>query len=182
MLETLKIVFLYLKNPILEEDENKQLGYRISFFTKLLGLAVLFGFATTPLFVIFEEMGWIDMEQHKLEEAFKDMSPLLILLIAGILVPFFEELIFRAPMTLFHKPSHFRWSFYGFTLVFGFIHITNYDINSAVLLLAPFLVLPQLFVGVVLGYIRVRFGLLWSIALHAVYNTLFFSISFLAEA
>jgi membrane protease YdiL (CAAX protease family) len=181
MLTIIKELFFYIKNPVLEEDQNKAFNYRFRFFLKLLGISIFFGIALTPIFVIFEEIGWIDMDQHKLEEAFKGMSPLVILLIAGILVPVIEELIFRAPITLFSNPNSFKWAFYVFTLTFGFIHITNYELNTTIWLLSPFLVLPQLIVGISLGFIRVRFGLLWSILLHASYNTILFSISFLAE-
>ena len=67
-------------------------------------------------------------------------------------------------------------------LLFGFVHITNFDFTTSVLLLSPILVLPQLLVGGYFGYIRVRFGLQWSILLHGSYNCFFILLSFIPES
>ena len=69
---------------------------------------------------------------------------------------------------------------YVFAILFGLVHITNFKITPSVLLLAPILVLPQICIGGFLGFIRVRFGLLWSIALHGSYNGILMLISFAA--
>ena len=50
------------------------------------------------------------------------------------------------------------------------MHISNFEMTKQVLLFSPLLVAPQISVGFLLGYIRVRFGLIWSMALHACYN------------
>lgn len=50
------------------------------------------------------------------------------------------------------------------------MHISNFEMSTQVLLFSPLLVAPQISVGFLLGYIRVKFGLLWSMALHAIYN------------
>jgi hypothetical protein len=95
----------------------------------------------------------------------------LVVLLAGIiLAPVLEELIFRGPLIFFRNSRFFPYIFYGITLLFGFYHITNFELSRQVLLLSPLLVAPQLCVGVFLGYIRVRFGLLWAMLLHALYN------------
>jgi hypothetical protein len=49
-------------------------------------------------------------------------------------------------------------------------------------LLSPLLVAPQLTVGVFLGFIRVRFGLNWAIALHAFYNLILVGPAILLKA
>ena len=56
------------------------------------------------------------------------------------------------------------------TIAFGYIHIFNFEMNVATILLSPLLVMPQINLGIFAGYIRVCFGLLWSILLHAMYN------------
>lgn len=60
--------------------------------------------------------------------------------------------------------------FYITAICFGLAHINNYhnpfEYGPAIILL----VLPQLFLGFVLGYTRMRFGILQSMALHAAYN------------
>ncbi|MEO5911064.1 MAG: CPBP family glutamic-type intramembrane protease [Pelobium sp.] len=63
-------------------------------------------------------------------------------------------------------PSHF----YLTAICFGLVHISNYsnplDYGFPIILL----VLPQLFIGLILGYVRMRFGLSKSIIMHAGYN------------
>ncbi|MGB0564495.1 MAG: type II CAAX prenyl endopeptidase Rce1 family protein [Spirulinaceae cyanobacterium] len=61
-----------------------------------------------------------------------------------------------------------RLIFYTLTLLFGTIHITNYE--SQVWGLLPLLVLPQILAGLLFGFVRVRYGFGWAIALHAFHN------------
>jgi hypothetical protein len=67
----------------------------------------------------------------------------------------------------------FPWLFYGSALTFGLIHLGNYSFGETGLVTvaaAPLLVLPQALGGLVLGYNRVRLGVLPAIAQHAAYN------------
>jgi len=182
MKETFLNLFNYLKNPILEKDTNQDLNYRFKIFFHILLISILTGIIITPIFALFEEMNWIDMENHKVEELFAGMNKFVIILIGAIIVPAFEELLFRGPITAFKTAKSFKIGFYILTLIFGFIHITNFDLTSTVLLLSPILVLPQLLVGGYFGYIRVRFGLQWSILLHGCYNCFFLLLSFIPES
>lgn len=178
----MKITFLnliaYLKNPILEQDANTSLKYRFSIFFQLLLISLLTSIATTPLIVIVDALKLVDIDAHKAEQLFNDMDIIQLLFTAAIAVPIIEELIFRAPITLFKKPKTFKFGFYIFSIIFGFIHIFNFEITPNVLLLSPLLVLPQLLVGSYFGYIRVRFGLQWSILLHGCYNGVLITMSF----
>lgn len=57
-----------------------------------------------------------------------------------------------------------------YTIVFAVMHLlnfTNLEINP---LLYIFLIFPQLFIGIILGYIRITYGLRYSILMHACYN------------
>ena len=63
---------------------------------------------------------------------------------------------------------HPRLLFYGTTLAFGALHITNYD--PSVWPLMVFLVLPQTILGLWLGYIRLRYGFGWAVLGHAFHN------------
>ncbi len=58
--------------------------------------------------------------------------------------------------------------FYLSAILFGAIHIGNY--NSRVWALMPLLVLPQCVLGLLLGFVRVRYGLGWAIFTHAFHN------------
>lgn len=65
---------------------------------------------------------------------------------------------------------YFKVIFYTFVIMFAFMHITNYTDRLAILLIAPLLVLPQLIVGFLLSYIRMRQGFGYAVFAHAIYN------------
>ncbi|MXO75706.1 CPBP family intramembrane metalloprotease [Altererythrobacter aerius] len=65
---------------------------------------------------------------------------------------------------------HFPWFFYASALLFAGVHLSNFAGASPALL--P-LVLPQFVLALLLGYLRVRHGLLAGIALHMLHNALF---------
>ncbi|MXO61184.1 CPBP family intramembrane metalloprotease [Altererythrobacter salegens] len=69
---------------------------------------------------------------------------------------------------------HFRWFYWGSALAFGSVHLTNFTSGNALILLP--LTLPQLLLGLILGYARTRFGLWSSMLMHAAHNTLFISL------
>jgi membrane protease YdiL (CAAX protease family) len=130
-----------------------------------------------------------------------------MLLIGVITIPLLEEILFRFPMKyernyLLHlliaavglfAPAKHRsailanarslWSrffglfFYGMTLVFAFAHLNNYVDAEKLLIWSPFLIFTQFLTGLVLGYIRIRFGLLWSWGYHALFNFVLLSVA-----
>ena len=181
MKETFLNLVAYLKNPVPGEDTNTDLKYRFQIFFQILVISILTAFIITPVFGLLEELQLINMEDHKLDDIFKSMGIPLMILVGAIIAPIFEELIFRGPITLFKKPKSFKIAFYFFTLIFGFVHITNFELTTNVLLLSPILVLPQIILGGYLGHIRVRFGLKWSMLLHGTYNCFFLLISTLID-
>jgi len=181
MIEIVKEVFNYLKNPVMDEDENTDLTYRLSLFFKLLVISLITGFVISPIFGMLEILELINLENHAAEQMMKNMTKFQILAFGVILAPFFEELIFRAPITLFKNPKYFKIVFYVFAVLFGFVHITNFELTKNVLLLSPLLVLPQILLGSYLGFIRVKFGLHWSMFLHASYNGILIGISFFVD-
>lgn len=61
-----------------------------------------------------------------------------------------------------------RVIFYGLTGIFGAIHITNYGVQVWPLL--PILVLPQVIVGLWLGFIRLHYGFGWAVLAHSFHN------------
>ncbi len=181
MKETFFNLVIYLKNPILEKDSNTDLKYRFKIFFHILIISVATGLIISPIFALIHELQWVNMENHQVEEMFKGMGIFQMILLGAIIVPIIEELIFRGPITSFKKPNSFKFGFYFFALVFGFIHISNFEMTKNVLILSPILVLPQLLLGGYFGYIRVRFGLQWSMLMHGTYNGLFILLGTLSE-
>jgi len=70
---------------------------------------------------------------------------------------------------LFWK-NKFRWIVYTSVLLFGYMHLFNYEIKIWTLLFSPFLVLPQINSGIITSYIRIRYGFIYALAKHSLWN------------
>ena len=155
-----------------------------------------------------EQLGLWEEDMHSLQKIFQEMEPVLIFLFAVIVAPLFEEVMFRLILK-FRSNFLILWSihigvalhlgqkrsllktarkvwdkfygrvFYLMTMAFGLMHIMNFEPSLNIYLLAPILVAPQILIGINLGYLRVRFGLIWSILFHAFYNGVLMSIALL---
>ena len=76
----------------------------------------------------------------------------------------------------------FPFAFWGTSLGFGLMHLANYEGGEMGILL-PLIILPQFTVGVILGYVRMRFGLWSAMVFHGAYNTALLTFfSLLSEA
>lgn len=162
--------FQYLRSVL---DGTKKLhklkpGWKKSYLLRVLGaylvldliLNLIIGY---PLFTLLED--YYDTYTEVLE------SPLEWLIIGVTIVPIIEEIIFRGPMTLAKKnikASH--WLFWLLTIAFALVHITNYDFDIIPIWAYPLMVLPQFITGILLGIVRIRFGLRYSIILHSAFN------------
>ncbi|MGB3151600.1 MAG: CPBP family intramembrane glutamic endopeptidase, partial [Maribacter sp.] len=129
-------------------------------------LSMILGILISSLETIFR----IDLGKHAIDDFFQNYPLFLLFAAAVIAAPVLEELLFRGAMICFKKKSYFPFIFYMLTLVFGFYHITNFEITKTILLHSPILVAPQLIVGSLLGFVRIKFGLIWAMAFHACYN------------
>jgi membrane protease YdiL (CAAX protease family) len=83
----------------------------------------------------------------------------------------------RPPFAFFGR--HFAWFYAAAALAFALIHMTNYSQGMGVNLLP--LVVPQLLVGLILGYARVTYGLWSDIALHMSHNALLIALVLLQK-
>lgn len=137
----------------------------------LLKWTLVISLVLAMLIGIVGHLGPWNLEEHALDELFEKYSAIAIFFLGCVLAPITEELIFRGPLWFFRDAKVFPWVFYGFTLAFALVHLSNYPNLKEIWPLAPLLISPQLNIGVFLGFIRIRFGLLWSILFHAVYNT-----------
>lgn len=169
----LKEVLIFTKNPVYQEDKNNSLKYRLFTIFQLLVWAIVLSFFFGILIGSVETVWQLDLGKHAIDEFMTMYPPLVLLGAAVILAPVLEELFFRGPLLFFKESSHFKYAYYASILIFGFYHITNFELTKTTLLLAPLLVAPQLSVALFLGYTRIRFGLLWAMVLHACYNLIF---------
>ncbi len=90
-------------------------------------------------------------------------------LLAGILLFVLRK---KPPMAWFQ--AIFPVLFWLSTLAFALIHLLNFGEDNWVILLP--LVLPQFILGMLLGYLRVNYGLWTAIALHMIHNGLIISV------
>ncbi|SHF06468.1 hypothetical protein SAMN03080594_102488 [Arenibacter palladensis] len=112
----------------------------------------------------------MDLGEHAIEKFLENYSIFTLFLMAVVIAPAIEEILFRGPLIWFKNKTYFRYIFYASVLLFAAVHLNNFEMSGQVLYLAPLLVAPQLILGVFLGYVRVKLGLLWSICLHSLYN------------
>lgn len=69
------------------------------------------------------------------------------------------------------KKYYFKLSLYFSALIFGFMHIYNFtDIQSIEIYKLPFLVAPQILLGLIAGYIRLTRGFKYGVLFHALNN------------
>jgi len=103
MKTTFTALIAYLKNPILNQDQNSDLKYRFKIYLHILMISIITSIVISPVFALFEQLNWINLENHKVEELFKEMGKLQIIALASMAIPIIEELIFRGPLTFFKK-------------------------------------------------------------------------------
>lgn len=67
--------------------------------------------------------------------------------------------------------NHFRFFFYFLTILFAFLHIFNFlGFTISNLYFSPLFVIPQFFLGLILGYIRVKNGFIYALLFHSIIN------------
>ena len=171
-METYKDLLLFIRKPAYDPLESPDLSVRFSLLAALLALSLLISFGIAMVLSVLENITDLNLGEHAIDQLFEQYPPAFILIVVAVLAPVIEELIFRGPLYLFRKSRFFALIYYFLTLVFGFYHITNFEITPTVILFSPVLVSPQLCIGFILGYIRVKLGLIWAILLHSIYNTI----------
>ena len=60
--------------------------------------------------------------------------------------------------------------FYTSAILFAILHIMNLDLKTSDLIYLPLILLPFLVLGISFGYLRIRLGFIYSIALHVIIN------------
>ena len=170
MTSLLQKIWQFAQNPKYRQyDYPPKLRWRL--FKNLLGLNLLAAICLGMLLGIVETVTGFNPGEHMMDELFEE-PPLYVLFLAVILAPLLEEAIFRGPLVWFRNWTYFRWAFYLSIILFGAVHLFNFDQYEQTLWAAPLLVAPQLFSGLVLGYTRIKMGLQYSILMHACFNAI----------
>lgn len=166
-------ILQYFKNPDASQEANVFNTQKVKLFWTSFWMIMVCNLGLSVLIYGVEALGWVSMDSHAVMEMIKEESFIFIIFATVVLAPLLEEIIFRAPLGLFKSasPLAFKWTFYGFALAFGAVHISNYQVDpTTAILLFPILTAPQIVAGLFLGLIRVKVGLLYSMLFHAIYN------------
>ncbi len=206
---TLRDLWYFIKKPVELKQVRIPLKVKISTFLALFVIQIPPLIVLSALLSGLEILGLWEEDMHRLQKIFKEMKPGLIFFFAVIIAPLFEEMMFRLilkfrynflilwPIQLLillqisnkinllktilnYWNKFYGWIFYLISIAFGLIHILNFEPSLNIYLLAPVLVAPQILIGINLGYLRIRFGLIWSILFHAFYNGILMSIALLS--
>lgn len=205
----------YLKKPIYCSGERPRVGSFLRLFLITLILVIPFSIVAN----------FITKEFNLKNEEFNLSISFLLFIMAVILAPIYEEIIFRSllkfekiniilfiittpilivvtaihvivsavillsilllsviSLLLIYKrnkielflSSNFKYFFYGVALTFGLTHTSNFAGNFyLILLFSPLLVGPQIVLGLILGYVRMKHGLVYSIIFHMLVNFVF---------
>ena len=205
--ESSRELYSFLKKPVDKAAPDQRFSKKVQqlFILQVLVLALVCLLAY-PIHTIIEQTGLVDLENHAVQKLMEEKSVWLILLSVAVLAPILEELFFRTFIT-FRRNVPFRiiiatagisgrrnkakirgslkrwWKswykiiFYSVAILFAYVHLFNFELTTSVWVLSPFLVLPQFIAGLFLGYMRVKYGLIWSIFLHSMNNLILAGIA-----
>ena len=192
-------LFLFLKKPVEHSNDNHSFKEKLIKLFLILTLEIAITGLWVLLLSALENFGLVSLENHKIEELFKTMPKGILIFAVIIAVPMLEEIIFRSYLRyktnyllrffilLFYVAGkknkehiekrikkiwykQYLYIFYFSAVLFGFVHIFNFDFDYKMLILFPIITAPQIFGGIFIGYFRVRYNLIWGFFLHAIYN------------
>jgi len=196
--QTLTHFWDFLKNPkdykLAYHHQFKLVKKDLIQIFKLDLLVTFIGVATVA---VLQELLSLDFGPNKIEELIN--QPFLLLLVGVLIAPVFEELIFRFMITFrraypyllimglskfFFSASDFKvlrifrkfWSylfpfiFYSSSLLFGWVHSSNYVAGEDVGPLIAIATIPQILLGLLFGFVRIKYGLRYSVLLHGMHN------------
>lgn len=198
----------FLKNPIDELGESISWKQKIKLLFSLLAIEIPFILVFTLLLQGLESLKLIDSNDHSVLKAMQSMPVAVFFFVAVIITPFFEELLFRSYLRYRHNyifttiiglaslggPTNrektasslhsfwikrYKYIFYFSALLFGFVHLANFPFSITIFLLSPILVAPQIILGSIIGYLRVRYGFMMGFFMHALHNAVFVGLGLL---
>jgi membrane protease YdiL (CAAX protease family) len=108
----------------------------------------------------------------ELKEKDLKMSMPVKIATAIIFAPLIEEGMFRLWLGFYRTKNYFKWLYYVSAILFGLVHIFNYQLNDSHYAFIPFITMTQTFGGLMLGYIRIIYGFWYGVLLHALFNVL----------
>ena len=164
LLDYLKVFMNYCirpvhRKPLIEEPKYSMKNLIGGFFVLFAGYMILMSLLS-PL------LGLDDMDHAMV--GLMDQIPMWgIFIVAVIVAPIIEELIFRFPLKFFN--TSFPVFFFAFTIVFAALHIDKFS-GTVADWKTPLLIIPQLFLGFYLGFVRMQFSWPHAVGIHMFNN------------
>lgn len=160
--------------PVFEEISYR-LWLRPTFKNLVFGL----GFLLSTILGSFFSLDWLLYSLPIVSyEVFTVLYFFLIsgisIFVVGALLLLFEKIVKSSFADHTTGSKKFKFVYYSSIVLFALVHTFNYDITK-VWIIAPILVLPQLLIGLYFGFVRMNFGLKWSIVAHCLHNFLLIS-------
>ncbi|NNG08954.1 MAG: CPBP family intramembrane metalloprotease [Arenibacter sp.] len=171
-MKLLRKVWLFTKTPAYSPLDHTPYTLKLRITVALLKWGLLLGLCFGLFNTWFLGMLNIDLGPHAMDKLLKTYSTYALLFLSVVLAPIIEECLFRGPLVWFRNKTYFKYALYFSIVLFALVHLSNFELYGKVYYIAPLLVGPQLILGIILGYVRVRLGLSWSIGLHASYNAI----------
>jgi Type II CAAX prenyl endopeptidase Rce1-like len=77
--------------------------------------------------------------------------------------------------------KYFFWVFYFQAVIFGILHLTNFNLNFKYFYLFPFFIITYILTGCIWGYIRVKYtlGIYACIVTHIILNSIYCFLSYI---
>ena len=171
----------------IKEPDDTPMGIKWNKKINILGQILILDILIGIIFICLTY--FIDNYVIKLNEELIDINPSILFLLAVIVLPILEEILFRFPLkykrnylirglnVLFGGRiknkwnKNFKYFVYIMTIAFGLIHLTNFN-NDEILFfcLGPIIIGNQLIGGLILSYTRIKLGFSWSIIQHGLFN------------
>ncbi len=153
------LLYALLFGPILEEAI-----FRLSLIFKPIYIAfsvLLLTYVLTSKLVY--DVGHLDIQEH-----------LPVRIAASFLSAFTTYFLANKYLTYFLKfwNTNFRWIYYTSIIFFAFLHLDLLELTFNKFLLFPALTFPQLLGGTINGYIRIKYGFIYSCLFHGINNIL----------
>lgn len=168
-------LFLFLKKPT-DEKLYVSVKDKIRYLLILLLLTIPLVISTVPILMQIETLSESEFKRER------DYHLLEVVIGVVIVMPIIEEFIFRYFLrydTINNKLlSYNKWKIlfpyfvYSSALSFALVHLVNYTFDSGWHFISILLVLPQLILGLVMTFIRVRFNFIYGILFHMLWNLL----------
>lgn len=93
----------------------------------------------------------------------------VLFLLYFLLLIFIRFFLKKDVHTLYHQ--YFKYIYWMSILGFGFLHLNNHPTDwYYMILFAPILCFPQLVLGSIVGYLRMRYGFVYGVAFHIANN------------